>query len=183
MAAVARPWARDLLYVWFERLGPSDWFGGGEKVDDLLARRFEHVLHAMGSQPAYDFLGDRTIARAAILLFDQVSRNLYRDRAQAFAWDDLALSLTHAALRRGWLTGLSRSEKQFLLMPLMHSEAIFDQELSLRLFARHVPGSLGFAKAHHRMIARFGRFPHRNEALGRTSTEAEKRAVAAGFSW
>ena len=183
MAAVARPWARDLLYVWFERLGPSDWFGGGEKVDDLLARRFEHVLHAMGSQPAYDFLGDRTFARAAILLFDQVSRNLYRDTAQAFAWDDLALSLTHAALRRGWLTGLSRSEKQFLLMPLMHSEAIADQELSLRLFARHVRGSLGFAKAHHRMIARFGRFPHRNEALGRTSTEAEKRAVAAGFSW
>ena len=183
MAAVVRPWARDLLYVWFERLGPSDWFGGGEKVDDLLARRFEHVLHAMGSQPAYDFLGERTIARAAILLFDQVPRNLYRDTAQAVAWDDLALSLTHFALRRGWLRGLSRSEKQFLLMPLMHSEAIADQELSLRLFARHVPGSLGFVKAHHRMIARFGRFPHRNEALGRTSTEAEKRAVAAGFSW
>ena len=183
MAAVVRPWARDLLYVWFERLGPSDWFGGGEKVDDLLARRFEHVLHAMGSQPAYDFLGERTIARAAILLFDQVPRNLYRDTAQAVAWDDLALSLTHFALRRGWLRGLSRSEKQFLLMPLMHSEAIADQELSLRLFARHVRGSLGFAKAHHRMIARFGRFPHRNEALGRTSTEAEKRAVAAGFSW
>ena len=110
-------------------------------------------------------------------------RNLYRDTAQAVAWDDLALSLTHFALRRGWLRGLSRSEKQFLLMPLMHSEAIADQELSLRLFARHVRGSLGFAKAHHRMIARFGRFPHRNEALGRTSTEAEKRAVAAGFSW
>lgn len=183
MAAVARPWARDLLYVWFERLGPSDWFGGGDRVDDLLERRFARSLHALGNRPVQDFLDGRALTRAAILLFDQVPRNLFRDTAQAFAWDGLALSLTHSALRRAWLTGLSRSEKQFLLMPLMHSEAIADQELSLRLFARHVPGSLGFAKAHHRMIARFGRFPHRNEALGRTSTEAEKRAVAAGFSW
>lgn len=183
MAAVVRPWARDLLYVWFERLGPSDWFGGGDRVDDLLEQRFARSLHALGNQRVQDFLDDRALTRAAILLFDQVPRNLYRDTAQAFAWDDLALSLTHFALRRGWLTGLSRSEMQFLLMPLMHSEAIADQELSLRLFARHVPGSLGFAKAHHRMIARFGRFPHRNEALGRTNTEAEKRAVAAGFSW
>lgn len=183
MAAVARPWARDLLYVWFERLGPSDWFGGGDRVDDLLERRFARSLNALGNRPVQDFLDGRALTRAAILLFDQVPRNLFRDTAQAFAWDDLALSLTHSALRRGWLTGLSRSEKQFLLMPLMHSEAIADQELSLRLFARHVPGSLGFAEAHHRMIARFGRFPHRNKALGRKSTEAEKRAVAAGFSW
>ncbi len=68
-------------------------------------------------------------------------------------------------------------------MPLMHSEAIADQELSVALFARHAPTSLSFARSHHRMIARFGRFPHRNLVLGRTSTVAEKRAVAAGFSW
>ncbi|MCH2486440.1 MAG: DUF924 domain-containing protein [Erythrobacter sp.] len=183
MTAAVRPWARELLYVWFERLGPGDWFGGGEAVDDLLERRFEHVLHAMGSQSARDFLGNRTIARAAILLFDQVPRNLYRDTAQAFAWDDLALALTHAALRKGWLAGLSQAQKQFLLMPLMHSEAIADQELSLRLFTRHVPSAIGFARSHHRMIARFGRFPHRNAILDRESTAAEKRAIEAGFSW
>ena len=68
-------------------------------------------------------------------------------------------------------------------MPLMHSEAIADQELSLRLFARHAPDTLNFARSHHRMIARFGRFPHRNETLGRKSSAAEKRAVANGFSW
>ena len=183
MAAVIRPWARELLYIWFEQLGPGDWFGGGEAVDALLRRRFERILHAMGNRPPSEFLTHRRIARAAILLFDQVPRNLYRDSAEAFAWDGLALELTHAALNRNWLSGLSRDEKQFLLMPLMHSEDIADQILSLRLFARHVPGSLGFARGHHRMIARFGRFPHRNAILGRESTQAEKRAIAAGFSW
>ena len=183
MAAAARPWARDLLHVWFERLAPADWFGGGKRVDALLRRRFENTLRAMGNRPAEEFLTDRMTARAAILLFDQIPRNLYRDSAQAFAWDGLALALTHGFLSRGWLAGLSRQQKQFVLMPLMHSEAIADQELSLRLFARHAPGSLSFARSHHRMIARFGRFPHRNEILGRKSSAAEKRAVANGFSW
>ena len=183
MAAAVRPWARELLYVWFEHLGPADWFGGGERVDALLRRRFEDTLHAMGDRPPDEFLTDRKTARAAILLFDQVPRNLYRDSAQAFAWDGLALALTHGVLDRDWLTGLSRPQKQFVLMPLMHSEAIADQDLSLRLFARHAPGSLSFARSHHRMIARFGRFPHRNDTLGRKSSEAEKRAVANGFSW
>jgi uncharacterized protein (DUF924 family) len=69
-------------------------------------------------------------------------------------------------------------------MPLMHSEAIADQRLSCALFARlPVPEGFTFARAHHRMIARFGRFPHRNRALGRHSTPAEERAIAAGYSW
>ena len=183
MAAAVRPWARDLLHVWFERLGPADWFGGGRHVDALLRRRFEDTLHAMGRRPPHEFLTDRTTARAAILLFDQVPRNLHRDSERAFAWDGLALALTHGCLHRNWLVGLSRDQKQFVLMPLMHSEAIAGQKLSLRLFARHAPDALNFARSHHRMIARFGRFPHRNETLGRESSAAEKRAVANGFSW
>ena len=183
MAAAVRPWARDLIHVWFERLGPADWFGGGEDVDALLRRRLEDTLHAMGDRSPHEFLIDRTTARAAILLFDQIPRNLHRDSARAFAWDGLALALTHGFLNRDWLAGLSRPQKQFVLMPLMHSEAIADQKLSLRLFARHAPDALNFARSHHRMIARFGRFPHRNETLGRESSAAERRAVANGFSW
>ena len=93
------------------------------------------------------------------------------------------MALTHGMLARGWLSGLTEPQKQFALMPLMHSEAIADQKLSLRLFARHAPGAFAFARSHHRMIARFGRFPHRNEVLGRSSSPAEKRAVENGFSW
>lgn len=75
-------------------------------------------------------------------------------------------------------------ERQFLYMPLMHSEKISDQLLSLHLYARLGSSFVfGFARDHHRMIARFGRFPHRNAVLGRVSTPAEERAIAAGHAW
>ncbi|MBU1757138.1 MAG: DUF924 domain-containing protein [Alphaproteobacteria bacterium] len=183
MTLARRPWAADLLHVWFRQLRADDWFGGSDAVDLMLRERFERWLHALGHRPAADFLHDRSTARAAVLLFDQVPRNLYRGSAQAFAWDPLALALTHGMLARDWHLGLPQQAKQFLLMPLMHSERIADQRLSLALFARHAPASFPFARSHHRMIARFGRYPHRNEALGRETTPAEQRAIDAGFSW
>lgn len=183
MAVAIRPWARDLLYCWFHVLGPADWFGGGDDVDAFLKDRFARWLISLGTQPAESFLNDPATARAAILLFDQLPRNLFRDDPRAYRWDPLALAITHGAVRNGWHRTLSRDEAQFVLMPLMHSEAIADQRLSLRMFMRYAPGSLPFARSHHRMIARFGRYPHRNDVLGRHSTPAEKRAVAAGFSW
>ena len=178
-----RPWAREILRVWFHELSPADWFGGGEAVDAMLRRKFRDPWSALRHRPAYEFLHDHRLALAAILLFDQVPRNLYRGEARAFATDPLARSLTHEVLARDWLTRYSRTCKQFALMPLMHSERIADQRLSLALFARHVPSVLPFARSHWRMVARFGRFPHRNDTLGRPSTPAEQKAVEAGFSW
>lgn len=136
------------------------------------------------NRPPRDFLGDPLTARAAILLFDQVPRNLHRGSASAFASDPLAVAITQGALRRGWDRGLGLHERQFLYMPLMHSEAIADQVLSLRLFASLGNATiLSFARSHYRMIARFGRYPHRNAVLGRKSTAAEKRAIADGNAW
>ena len=183
MAVTNRAWATDLLHCWFHRLGPADWFGGGEDVDVFLEDRFGRWLVPLGTQSANSFLTDAATARAAILLFDQLPRNFFRDDPRAYHWDPLALAITRGAIRKGWHRGLSRAEAQFVLMPLMHSEAIADQRASLRLFMRYAPGSLSFARSHHRMIARFGRFPHRNATLERRSTAAEERAVAAGFSW
>ncbi|GGC37338.1 membrane protein [Novosphingobium marinum] len=184
MTAARRPWAADLLHYWFHELEPRQWFASDEVVDRELRRRFEGHLAALRVRPATEFLSDRETARAAILLFDQVPRNLFRDDARAFATDPLAREICKAALRKRWDNGLSHAGKQFVYMPLMHSEDIADQRLSLRLFA-----SLGdsfnfrFARSHHAMIARFGRFPHRNELLGRRTTEAEARAIAAGNAW
>ncbi len=123
-------------------------------------------------------------ALAAVLLFDQLPRNLHRGSPQAFATDPLALAITKGVLARGWDLPLTLAQRQFLAMPLMHSESIIDQEASLRYFVR-LPHRHGwpFAVSHHKMIARFGRFPHRNAVVGRRSTAAEKRAVAAGFAW
>ena len=183
MAAAPRRWAADLLHVWFHRLGPGDWFRPPAAVDRMLERRFAATLAAMRHRPTEEFLRDPQLALAAILLFDQVPRNIYRGTRAAFATDTLARALTHGAIARGWIGPASRQARQFMLMPLMHSEHIADQRLSLAMFAHYAPGNLSFARSHYRMVARFGRFPHRNDALGRRSTPAERKAVAAGNSW
>lgn len=179
-----RFWAAELLHFWFHKLGPQAWFAPDPRVDDALRERFERELGALQSRPASEFLSDPLTALAAVLLFDQLPRNLYRQSPRAFAFDPLARAIAREAIRRGWDRRLSRTQRQFLAMPMMHSEAMADQLLSLRLFVR-----LGwrhgwpFAVSHYRMIARFGRFPHRNPVLGRPSTPAEERAVAQGFAW
>lgn len=184
MTAARRPWAADLLHFWFHELCPADWFRPDPGVDGRLRRRFGGWLAALSSCPARAFLTDPATARAAVLLFDQVPRNIHRGSPLAFATDPLARTIAHAALAFGWDRALDRAERQFLAMPLMHSEAIADQLASLAFYAAlGDPRAFAFARAHHRMIARFGRFPHRNAVLGRSSTPAERSAVEAGFAW
>ena len=184
MTAVCIPWAADILHLWFHRLRPAQWFGRSDAVDALLAMRFGKRLRAFSHRPAKDFLRDTATARAAILLFDQCPRNLYRGTPKAFATDPLARALCRAATRKGWDKRLSLHAAQFLLMPLMHSENRADQALSARKFTALGNASITrFARDHAAMVRRFGRFPHRNDVLGRNSTAAERKAVAAGHSW
>ena len=184
MTAARRRWAAELLHFWFHALGPDNWFNVDKKVDEALGRHFEPELFALCGQPAASFLGDPLTARAAVLLFDQLPRNLYRGEAQAFAFDPLARAICREAIARGWERGLSKPERQFLGMPLMHSEEIADQRASLAYYARLGDAdAFDFARRHHRMIARFGRFPHRNAVLGRASSKSELAAIAAGNIW
>ena len=184
MAAAPRRWAAELLHFWFYRMRPGQWFGRNAVVDKALRRRFARELAMLQRRPAREFLRDPITARAAVLLFDQLPRNLHRDSAEAFACDLLARAITKGAIARGWDRNIGKRGCQFLYMPLMHSEAIADQRLALRLFSSLGDASITrFARAHARMVARFGRFPHRNAALGRKSTAAELRAMAAGNVW
>ena len=184
MTAPARAWAAELLYVWFHHLRPGDWFAATPDTNDMLRRRFGRELTMLGARPAHEFLDGPPTALAAVLLFDQIPRNLHGTSARAFAFDPLSRAITHAALARGWERHLRHAQRQFLLMPLMHSEEMADQRLSLAQFVQ-LPRRFGgaYAQSHYRAVARFGRFPHRNAALGRTSTPAELRAVANGLSW
>lgn len=184
MALAGRRWAAELLHFWFRELTPTDWWGGSDNLDATCERRFQRELEALCICAPESFLTDPQTALAGVLLFDQIPRNIHRGTPKAFATDPLARAITHGALRRGYLPRLEREQRQFLVMPLMHSELIADHLLSLRLFAQINGGtSLPFARSHARMIARFGRYPHRNPMLGRKSTPAEKRAVEAGFAW
>lgn len=184
MAAARRAWAADLLHYWFCELRPADRFSPAPAVDNELRRRYARWLAALRRRPACEFLVDRDTARAAILLFDQIPRNIHRASAEAFAADPLARSIARRALARGWDRDLGLHRRQFLAMPLMHSEAIADQRASLAFYTElGNPQILAFARAHHAMIARFGRFPHRNGLLGRRSTTSERKAIDAGFVW
>jgi uncharacterized protein (DUF924 family) len=179
VAAAPRRWAADLLHFWFHELTPADWWGGSPSLDARLRRRFGRTLVALAGRPAREFLRDPLTAQAAILLFDQVPRNIHRGTARAFATDRLARRLARRFIARGWHRVLPEDARAFVGMPLMHSEAIADQRASLVYF-RRIPANFAFARDHWRMIARFGRFPHRNPVLGRRSSPAEHAAVAVG---
>lgn len=183
MTLAPRRWAADLLHHWFHTLRPADWFGPSCAVDEALRRRYLATWGALRTQPAASFLTDPGTARAAILLFDQVPRNVFRNDARAYASDDLAAKLCREVLSRGWDAGLPDSRRQFVVMPLMHSEAIADQLACVAYCATHLRGTLPFARSHYRAIARFGRFPHRNAVLGRHSTPQERRAIEEGLAW
>lgn len=182
MATAQRRWAVELLHFWFEKLGDHQRFGSG--IDAECSLRFGRDLEMLSTRSPHSFLTDPQTALAAVILFDQIPRNVHRGTPKAFAYDALARFICQAALLRGWDKGMTFRQRQFLAVPLMHSENITDHYWSLRLFTQ-MPARYGlaFAKDHYRMIARFGRYPHRNAVLDRESTEAEKHAVASGFAW
>ena len=183
MTAAQPPWVAELLYVWFEKLVPTNWFSQSDEIDAMLYARFAGTLNAMRTRPETDFMSDAGRALAAILLFDQIPRNIYRDTPLAFKFDGKALALSHAAIATGFDRTMSNDRRQFVAMPMMHSERLADQTLSVRYFGAHLPDNLSFARSHHKMIARFGRFPHRNAVLGRETTAAEQKAIDEGYSW
>lgn len=161
------------------------WFAKNENFDAHMREEFAPWLgHVRGNwkQEANDFL-------SLVILHDQVPRNSFRDSARAFAYDATALELTKEALQRGYQKTLHVIEAVFLLLPLEHSEDLADQRLSVEEFsavharapknlAKVTAGTLDFAKKHAEIIKRFGRFPHRNELLGRVSTPEEKIFLA-----
>ncbi|WP_310467616.1 DUF924 family protein [Sphingomonas sp.] len=170
-------WRGDVLKFWFS-LPPERWWQADPAFDDDIRRRFLKHWTEQRRLPADRFLDHPLTALAAVILFDQFPRNMFRGVAEQFATDHLALAIARGAVDRGFDDQLERQEKGFLYMPFEHSEALPDQQRSLLLFT--VLGDdylLGFAQKHHDVIARFGRFPHRNTMLGRTPRPEE---VAAG---
>jgi len=169
------------------------WFGKSEETDAEIRRRFLPLLETLSHFPAAGDWASRGPRQrlAAIIVLDQFSRNLFRNDARAFAQDDLALLLCKDGLALGQDKGLSECERIFFYLPLEHSEAPEDQAESVARFttlaaeAREpfrelAHSTLDYAKAHKDVIDEFGRFPHRNAALGRESTEAEKEWLAEG---
>ena len=170
-------WRHDVLTFWF-CLDPKQWWKSDPLVDDEVRERFQKLWSRKRELPVESFLDDPLTALAAVILFDQFPRNMFRGNAEQFATDHLALAIAKAAVDRGFGDRLEKDERVVLYMPLQHSESLADQNRSIQLFtALDDDYHLGFAKKHHDVIARFGRFPHRNAMLGRAPRPDE---VAAG---
>lgn len=166
--------ARAILDFWFGEIDPKLWFSKDEDFDRLLEDRFGDLNRQALSGACGEWAETPQGLLALVILLDQFSRNLHRDQAKAFAGDDRALALTLRAMELGWDRTLTREQRIFLYMPLMHAEDPRMQELSIAAFeALGEPENLKFAHLHKRIIDRFGRYPHRNKALGRPSTPEE----------
>ena len=177
-------WAAQLLTFWFDAHGFDDWYGGGPAFDAEVRDLAEKWHEALRSQPADTFLTDPDTALAATILFDQVPRNLFRGHADAFATDDLARAIARGVVAKGWDQQWPDERRQFAYLPFEHSEDIADQRESLRLMGQLAdPMFADYAKKHFDIIDRFGRFPHRNAVLGRTTRPEEEAAVEEGKNW
>ncbi|HEX6741567.1 MAG TPA: DUF924 family protein [Sphingomicrobium sp.] len=175
-------WRADVLKFWFG-LRPEQWWKADPELDHRIRQGFLKRWAEQRQLPVESFLTDPLTAAAAVILFDQFPRNMFRGSAEQFATDHLALAIAKGALRAKFDDELAPDERKFLYMPFEHSENLDDQNRAVLLFTQ-----LGdeeqvlYAIKHRDVIVRFGRFPHRNRMLGRAQRPDE---VAAGevFPW
>lgn len=171
-------WADDVLHFWFEELSEKDWFRGSTHVDDKCRSRFGDIYAALKADPPVPESADARTLLAAVIVFDQFSRNIFRKTPEAYATDANALAMARQAVESGKARSLPERQRYFLYMPFMHSEDLTAQAESVRLFnALGVPDGMKYARHHHDIVERFGRFPHRNPILGRRSTPEELEFV------
>ena len=166
--------AQNILHFWFDELTDKQHFAKDAALDELIRSRFGDALEAA---LRCELFGWRTTPEgrlAEIIVLDQFSRNVYRDTPRAFAQDGLALVLAQELVAQGHDRSLGTAQRRFAYMPFMHSESALIHTEAVQLFDQ--PGlenNLDFELRHQAIIARFGRYPHRNAILGRASTVEE----------
>ncbi|MEB2311432.1 MAG: DUF924 family protein [Sorangiineae bacterium] len=169
--------AREVLEFWRDA-GPARWFTKDEAFDRDFRERFFDAHFEAASGRLESWLDTAESALAALVLLDQYPRNSFRGTAHMFATDGLALLYARRSLR--FLRDIEEPLRNFLLLPFMHAESVAVQEEAVALYREHLPVSLRWAEIHRDVIARFGRFPHRNVVLGRTTTADEQRFLDEG---
>ena len=175
--ATQRPVAEAVIQFWTEELSPKDWYAGGDKLDNLCRDRFGALLEKLHKGALDCWRVEPRPTFAYIILADQLSRNIFRGDPRAFQTDAKARSATKQAIAAGWDLLVEPPARQFFYLPLEHSESMEDQDRAVRLIRSRLPDGGGdtllHARVHREIIRRFGRFPSRNETLGRRSTAAE----------
>jgi len=165
---------QEILKFWFEEIEPAAWWKKDHAFDALLIERFSG-LHTRASRcELFEWRGEPKGRLAEIIVLDQFSRNMFRDTPLAFANDAMSLTLSQEAIACGADEALTAVQRSFLYMPFMHSESLEIHEVAVELYQKNgIEGNLDFELSHKKIIEQFGRYPHRNEILGRESSAEE----------
>ena len=164
----------DILTFWFHEIEPKQWWKKDKKFDELLRYRFLNIYYDAINRKLKFWRISEKGRLAEIILIEQFSRNLFRDKPDAYYYDRLAIFLSKELIHLKLHQKLNKNEKIFTFMPFMHSEIFEDQIISLSLYSNlGIKENFLSALKHFNIIRKFGRFPHRNKILNRKSTEEE----------
>lgn len=167
--------AQDILDFWFTTHGPQDWFTKDEAFDQKIKTQFLEPYHLARVGKFHDWMSAPESLLALILLLDQFPRNMFRDNKAMYDADPLACYLSYLAIETGFDHKIDQDKRLFMYLPLMHSEALADQEKCVELCEKlGNQTSLDYAIQHRDIVKKFGHFPHRNKILGRISTAEEE---------
>ncbi len=172
----------EVLGYWLDELGPKGWYAGGDAVDEDVRKRFGATWDAAVKGGLGMWLSYAAGTLAYIIVTDQFPRNMFRGTGAAYSTDRLARAAAQVALDHGWDMKIDPPARQFFYMPFEHSECLTDQDHAVRLMKDRMddPELLLHARAHRDIIRSFGRFPFRNDHLGRTTTVSEAAFLTAG---
>lgn len=175
---------KEVLAYWLDEVGPKGWYAGGDTLDAEIREKFGTTWDKAAAGHLGLWLTCPSETLAYIIVTDQMSRNIFRNEAEAFETDALAMAAAKLAIKNDWDKKIDEPARQFFYLPLMHSENLSDQERAVRLIHTRMPetgaDNIYHAKAHREIIRLFGRFPFRNAALGRVSTQAEQDFMSGG---
>ena len=168
------PVAKKILEFWFSEANKEKWWIKDEVFDQLIKQNFHTIYKQAAAGLLDNWIDLPEEALALIIVLDQFPRNMFRNSHLAYETDEEAVNITKHAIKYKYDYKLTNKEhRHFLYMPLMHSENLDDQNLAIEKFATISKEAMEFAKAHHEIIVKFNRFPHRNKVLNRDSTEKE----------
>lgn len=165
---------QDVIDFWFTELEPNQWWNKNNELDSMIKNRFGSLLNNAKAGELFQWRDTALGSLAEIIILDQFSRNIYRDKPESFICDPIALVLAQSAISKGFDNELPEAQRAFLYMPFMHSESNIIHVEAVKLFeALGNKNNVDFEYRHKDIIDRFGRYPHRNEILGRQSTTDE----------
>ncbi len=174
----------EIVLEFWQSAGPAAWWKKDDKFDAQITSRFAELYEQAANRKIDDWRKEANSCLALIIVLDQFPRNMFRNNAKTFAQDGYALKLAEHGVKNGFDNKVAEDIKSFFYLPYMHSEDLGDQEKCIELIRlANIKGAMKNAIEHRDIIARFGRFPHRNPILSReTSAEEQKFLDAGGFS-